>query len=110
MLTHVGDLGKLLLQRPDMYPYFYLNQQPDEKNTKLKQELEIMAIVFADVLDEASVQSTRFKDQWEDPKSWDKWTEDMLKRSPILREFLKDPKHDGWYGPLLMQRLQKVSP
>ncbi len=95
MLNHVTDLNKLMQEEPWAYPYFYENKPVDPKDPHY-QELLIIAMHFADVLDIVTLQSSQYKNQWQKPEAWDRWTCDTLERSPILRQFLRE--HLDWYG------------
>ena len=106
MLTHLTDLNKLLREKPWIYPYFYANQAPDPKDTRY-QELLFAAMSYADVLDIVSIQSTQYKEQFESPEAWDKWTCDMLEHSPILQQYLQE--HRTWYGKGLIRKLDQVN-
>jgi len=105
MLTHVTDLSKLLQENPWAYPYFYENKPVDPKDPHY-QELLITAMHFADVLDIVTLQSSQYKNQWQKPDAWDRWTCDMLERSPILRQFLRE--HLGWYGDGIKDKFKLV--
>jgi hypothetical protein len=129
MLTQVTALDSVFLAHPDFYPYFYegrqppvrtgcyrvdaaskpkamVNRQPVEVTEPCYQDLYVAAMRVADVLDIVGVQNIRFKNEWENPEAWDKWTFDQLKCGPILLEFLND--HRDWYGTGLIEKRDKV--
>jgi len=128
MLNHVTALDSLFLAHPDFYPYFYEGKQPpvekdcDRTNAASQprasadkqsvvtepcyRDLYIAAMRVADVLDIVGVQNIRFKNEWENPEAWDKWTIEQLKCGPILLRFLND--HRDWYGTGLIEKRDAV--
>ena len=104
VLSHVVNLDKVFIDKPYLLPYFYEDKPPDPNDHY--QEVIATAQLTMDVLDIASVQSTRFRDEWEDPDGWDRWIIDMFKHSPVLRQYLA--KHKDWYGQSVRARLEKA--
>lgn len=121
MLTQVAGLSKTLMDKPELYTYFYKGEPPpdpklpcvphssgavEKAQSPCYVEVLAAAISKADVLDLVSTQSTRFPDLWDDPEAWDRWVEDSIKQSPILRDYLQN--NCRWYGTSLIKHLKKV--
>ena len=107
MLSLVTDLDKLFVDKPELYPYFYRCQELQLQSNDPKSDQVIAAAdQMLDVLDIAAAQSTRYRDEWEDPDAWDNWIKDEFVHSPILRKALHD--HKNWYSRGLNTRLDEA--
>jgi hypothetical protein len=107
MLSLVTDMDKVFVDKPELYPYFNRCQELKLGPNDPKSDQVIAAAVqMLDVFDIAAAQSTRFRDQWEDPDAWDNWIKDQFIHSPILRKVLHD--HKSWYSKGLNNRLNEA--
>lgn len=107
MLSLVTDLDKVFVDKPELYPYFNRCQELKlDPNDPKSDQVIATAVQTLDVFDIAAAQSTRYRDQWEDPDTWDNWIKDQFIHSPILRKVLRDRKN--WYSKGLNNRLDEA--
>lgn len=119
----VAGLSKVFMDKPELYQYFFSDVEPpdpqqpcippgskEQKKVQSPCYAEVLAVAIykADVMDIVATQRTHFPDLWDDPEAWDKWVDDSIKKSPIMREYLL--KKCTWYGKTLIKHLRDVVP
>lgn len=91
------DLNKLLIENPDLRPYFYgdangkekLYNNSDPNFSKIETLADVYVTFFEYIFEEKkNMQIELFN-------SWEEWKKDMYKKSPAIRGHLKN--HAGWY-------------
>jgi hypothetical protein len=107
LVTHVINLNRLNIDKPFLHPYFDEGKVPDPNDPHYG-EILATAQMVANILDLASIQSLRYRDQWENPEAWDAWVTDSLRNSPILVKYLR--AHPKWYGDALRDKMNQVVP
>jgi hypothetical protein len=98
VVTQVVALDRLMIDRPELYPYFY-NCKPLAAGDTLYTTVRSAGMMYLDVFDIVSSQNTIFKTNWENPELWNRWIVDTFAHSPALRDLLRNYSH--WYGPRL---------
>jgi hypothetical protein len=92
------ELGKLLLARPHLYPYFFECKRLEGKeadNTALRNELSMMCELTLGLLEHAVVQRVNLpEDSWEN--CWRAYTYDRFANSSELRSFFEAKRK--WYA------------
>lgn len=98
IVTQVVALDRLLVEKPELYPYFY-DCKPLAVGDPLYPTVRSAGMMYLDIFDIVASQSTIFKSSWENPELWTRWIVDTFEHSPALRDLLRDYSH--WYGPRL---------
>lgn len=98
-LRHNDDALALILERPELWDYFYANKTPTAGSDDEKRAL-IIAEILADSFDSTIHMTKQLKPFREHEKDWKNAGRALLLTSPVLRSVVSSA---GWYpdfGPL----------
>jgi hypothetical protein len=105
LYTHYLEVTKLLLQKPELRPYFYEGKTLDAKlpaDAELRQQVEMMSEVFLGLLEHAVLQRKNLPgDSWNN--CWKAYVRERYTTSPELARFFR--ANQKWYAKALCEAL-----
>ena len=106
LYTHYLEVTKLLLQKPQLRPYFYGGKVLDKTvpdQADIRQEIEVMCEVFLSLFEHAVVQKNNLPgDSWQN--CWKAYVLERYKNSPVLVTFFT--ANQAWYAKTLLDLLK----
>jgi hypothetical protein len=95
MYAHYTEVGKLLLSRPELRPYFYERKKlVAEDDKKLRDEIDLMSEAILGLIEHAAVQEDNLPDNaWRE--CWWRYAKERLEKGTELRRFFDENKE--WY-------------
>lgn len=95
MSARTQDIHRIFLDNPEIRPYFYEGRdcQPNDPDYARIQQ---MAELLCDFYDSLLMQYQLYPGAW-DHSRWQRYIEDIISSSPVLREYLDRPSVRAWY-------------
>lgn len=99
MSRYVNEVAILLVEHPEMVPFFRNGEQPDDDD---RRRAEAIAMALANALDHVLFRLGSIKGSKQERAAWIAYCKDLKQNSPVMVELLEG--HKEWYGEPLRKQ------